>query len=953
MKTCIAFGLLITLSILSVGQISIGNQQTVRERISMDFDWRFALGHAYDANKDFSNGTGYFSYFAKTGYGDGAAAENFDDRAWRVLDVPHDWCVELPFAANGSHSHGYKAIGRNYPENSVGWYRKHFTIPESDLGEKISIEFDGVFRNSIVWVNGFYLGTELSGYASFAYDITDYLNYGGDNVIAVRVDATMEEGWYYEGAGIVRNVWLSKTSALHVARWGTFVTTDLQDESAIITVRTQIVNESDVTRIFDLSEHIYDDNNQTVALGIKQNLVLKPGEQKEFYSKYQIENPDLWSIQKPVMHKLFTVIGENGSITDDYVTSFGMRTVKFDPDQGFFLNGEPVKILGTCNHQDHAGLGRAIPEALHEYRIQRLQEMGSNAIRTSHDPPDPVFLDVCDRLGMLVMDENRLMGSNQEHLDWLEALIRRDRNHPSVIIWSLGNEEWAIEGNAKGARIAKTMQDYAQRLDSSRAFTAACSGGWDNGIGTVTQVMGFNYIFHGDIDQHHETFPWQAGIGTEESNTIGTRGIYVTNKGAGHLASLDRIAQNIGAEQGWKFYKQRDFLAGLFFWTGFDYRGEPNPCIWPAVSSQFGIIDLCGFPKDIFYYLKSWWDDEPTLHIFPHWNWSGDEGNEKKVIVYSNCEEVELFLNKNSLGKQTMPPDGHLEWKVVYQPGVLMAKGYSNGHITLTTKIETTNEPAILRLESEKLSLNADRQDIAVIGISVRDKKGRIVPVADNDIKFTIEGPGRIIGVGNGNPSSHERDRFAETIIRSAITRLKELPVEDLNSHPETAFGWDDSEWRPAFQSQSDDWHIYIDTLIVVRGGFQLDSLRDDAIVSLFSKSIVEDQSIYINGNLVAEKIERDAPDQAYVLDHSLLKEGWNEYAAVGIRFRLQHQWDSPNTDPGLVQVVYPADHWERKAFNGLAQILVQSTGTEGDIRLIAESAGLKSAEFHLHATRK
>ncbi len=946
MKTLQAYIIFITIVFSATAQQEI-NREAIRERICIDSNWLFALGHAFDAEEDFNHGTGYFSYFAKTGYGDGAAAEHFDDRAWRILNIPHDWCVELPFAADGSHSHGYKAIGHNYPENSVGWYRKHFTIPKSDLGKRISVEFDGVFRNSIVWVNGFYLGTELSGYTSFSYDITDYLNYGGENVIAVRVDATMEEGWYYEGAGIVRHVWLNKTSLVHVTHWGTFITTEDNKASALIKVRTEVINESDKTRVFDLSENIQDDNGKTIALGIKKQLVLLPGEQKNYFSAYTVQKPKLWSIQTPVLHTLFTVISEDGMIVDTYETLFGIRTVSFDPDKGFFLNGESVKIKGSCNHQDHAGVGRAIPEALHEFRIKQLKAMGSNAIRTSHDPPDPVLLDVCDRLGMLVMDENRLMGSNREHLEWLENLMKRDRNHPSVVIWSLGNEEWAIEENIKGARIAKTMQDFAQRLDSSRAFTAASSGGWDNGIGTVMQVMGYNYIFHGDIDEHHAKFPWQAGIGTEESNTIGTRGVYKTDREAGHLAFYERITENIGAERGWKFYYEREFLSGLFYWTGFDYRGEPTPFEWPAVSSQFGIVDLCGYPKDIFYYLKSWWDDETVLHIAPDWNWSENE-EEKRIIVFSNCEEVELFLNKKSLGKKIMPHNGHLEWLVAYKPGVLMAKGYSNGKVILTQKNETTGEANDILLKADKSSIRANGKDVSIITVSILDRKRRTIPTAANEISFTIRGPGEIIGVGNGNPSSHERDRYFETITTSKITGLKEFPVENLIDRPEVVYGWDDSEWKPAFERQSDDWRVYTDSLIVVRGSFELEEVKKETVVNLFTKIILESQSIYINGHLIAANVERDAPGQAYQLVHVILKKGRNDYAAVGKRFRLQHQWDSPNTDPGLVQVIDPADQWKRKVFNGLCQVLIQSTQEAGEIHLLAESYGLKSTEIKI-----
>ena len=640
-----------------------------RERLCMDIGWRFALGHSFDTKKDFDNGSSYFSYFAKAGYGDGAAAANFDDRAWRVLDVPHDWCVELPFDRRGGFSHGYKAIGRNFPENSVGWYRKHFVVPESDAGRCIVIEFDGVFRNSIVWVNGFYLGTEHSGYTGFSYDISDYLNYGGENIVAVRVDATMEEGWFYEGAGIYRHVWLTTESPLHVVKDGTFVTTDVKKNIAVILARTCIVNASREKMAFQLEESISDSSGKTLVSGLTKNMILHAGEQKECISQFNIANPILWSVETPTMHRLHTRIRSGGKIVDAYETNFGIRTVRFDPNEGFFLNGTHLKIEGTNDHQDHAGVGIAIPDALQEFRIRRLKAMGSNAIRTSHNPPAPELLDACDRLGMLVLDENRLMGINQEHIDCLERFMKRDRNHPSVILWSLGNEEWAIEGNNKGARIGTTMQDYAQRLDSSRAFTTAISGGWDTGTGTVMQVMGYNYIVQGNIDEHHKKFPWQAGIGTEESNTMGTRGIYANDFSHGHMAATNRMPENVGTESGWQFYDARPFLAGLFYWTGFDYRGEMNPMDWPAVSAQKGILDLCGFPKDIFYYLKSWWGKEPVLHIFPHWNWTGQEGKEIQVTVYSNCEQVELLLNNKSLGTKEMPRNGHVEWPVALPAG--------------------------------------------------------------------------------------------------------------------------------------------------------------------------------------------------------------------------------------------------------------------------------------------
>jgi beta-galactosidase len=921
-----------------------------RERLSLDGDWRFALGHACDAAQDYGTGTSHFSHLAKAGFGDGAAAQGFDARAWRKLDLPHDWCVELPFSELGSSSHGYKAIGHNFPENSIGWYRKSLFIPASDLGRRIALEFDGVYRASVVWVNGFYLGTELSGYSGFSYDVSDYLDYGGENVVAVRVDATMEEGWFYEGAGIYRHVWLTKTSPLHVARHGTFVTTEIEASSATITVRTTVVNASTATATFDLEETIVAPQGKRVARGQTRQLCLPPGSRHEYSSTHEVADPQLWSLETPHLYRLQTVLRSGKEVFDAYETPFGIRSIRFDADEGFFLNGQHVKILGTNNHQDHAGVGTAIPDALQAYRVRRLKAMGSNSIRTSHNPPTPELLDVCDRLGMLVLDENRLMGCNHEHLDHLESLIVRDRNHPCVILWSLGNEEWAIEDNVKGSRIAATMQRFAQRLDPSRPFTVACSGGWNEGIGPVIQVMGYNYIFHGDIDEHHAKFPHQPGVGSEESNTVGTRGVYETDAAVAHLAPTNRVGQGNGTESGWQFYAARPFLAGLYYWTGFDYRGEPTPFEWPAIASQFGILDLCGFPKDTFFYLKAWWGDEPVLHVSPHWNWPGREGDDIQVSVYSNCQQVELFLNDESLGRQDMPQNGHLEWTVPYQPGVLLARGYVADQEIITGQVETTGEAGAVQLSADRGAIRAHGRDVAVIAAAILDEQGRMIPTAGNELQFSVQGPGRIIGVGNGDPSSHEPDRFFETVTRVEITDLKELAVDDLTDRPEVAAGYDDSGWRPAFESQSDNWEDHIDPLIVVRGTFELPQIAPEATVTLFAKSVVEVQSVYVNGHLLAAGVERDAPDQAYVLDHAIIQAGPNDYAVVGERFRKKSQWDEPNTDPGLVQVLCPAPQWKRNAFNGLAQVIIQPAGQPGEIALTAASPGLDSAVIQIEA---
>jgi beta-galactosidase len=921
--------------------------QTVRERLLMDFGWRFALGHAWDTDKDFNHGTSYFSFYTKTGFGDGPAAPDFDDRSWRILDVPHDWAVELPFDSTGGHSHGYKAIGRNFPGSSIGWYRKSFFIPESDLGRRIRIQFDGVHRNSRVFVNGFYLGEEHSGYYPFEYDISDYLNYGGDNVVAVRADATMEEGWFYEGAGIYRHVWLLKTGPLHIPSYGTFVTSEIKGDSALVSVRTTIVNESPVSTAFGLSQSVYNSEGKQLDNKFIDNLSLAPSEEQEYAVVFSISGPRLWSAETPYLYKLATSVLVNGKTADSIETNFGIRTIRFDPGEGFFLNGKHVKLKGTNNHQDHAGVGTAIPDALQYYRIARLKEMGSNAYRCSHNPPTPELLDACDRLGMLVIDENRLIGSNREHLEKLETLIKRDRNHPSVIAWSLGNEEWAIEGNPKGARIAFTMQALAKSLDTTRAITVASSGGWGQGVSTVIDVMGFNYIFNGDIDRHHQEFPDQPGIGTEESTSNSTRGIYYGNRAKAHMAQSDRSPSGRSMETGFKFYAERPWLSGLFFWTGFDYKGEPNPFGWPQVGTQFGIIDQCGFHKDIFYYLESWWTDETVLHILPHWNWQDKGEHEISVWVYSNCDEAELFLNNTSMGRKAMPVYGHLEWTVDYEPGLLMAHGYKDGEQIVTEKMETTGEASAVKLIPRSRTIKADGEDVSVITVQVTDNKGRNVPDAGNEITFMLDGPGKIIGVGNGDPSSHEPDRYIDKVDRIKIGNLKKSAVDTVANREEITFEYDDSEWPGAFETEGFESHITEDTakIIAIRGSFYLNEIREDAKITLFAKSLCQEQSVYINGYLVAENVLREQPGQTYVLDHSILRNGRNVYAVTGPSLVKRNQWEYLNTDPGIIQVITPSKPWKRKLFNGLAQVIVQSEKKPGEIKLRAKSPGLESAE--------
>ena len=773
------------LLVLSVAVSSALAQAPSRERLNFDGGWRFALGHANDVKRDFDHATGGFSHFAKAGFGAGASAPEFNDADWRPVDLPHDWAVELPFDPRGSGSHGYKAIGRNFPENSVGWYRKTFHIPASDLGKRITLEFDGVFRDSIVWVNGHYLGTEQSGYSSFERNITEIVNYGGDNVVAVRVDASLEEGWFYEGAGIYRHVWLTKTAPLHVAQWGTFVTTEVRADfsHADVTARATIANDADTAANFQLEQTILAPDGKPLASKTLTALTVAAGASEDFSVTLPVTKPQLWSLETPKLHRLVTVIRDGaGTEIDRYETTFGIRTIRWYANEGFFLNGQHVVLKGTNNHQDHAGVGVAVPDALWEYRIRKLKEFGCNAYRSSHHVPARELLEACDRLGMLVIDENRLIGTTDYHYDHLARMIRRDRNHPSVILWSIGNEEWRVEGSDAGTRIAAAMQTFVKRLDSTRPVTIAISGGWGRGVSVPIEAAGVNYLDNlkrggFTTDEWHAKRPDQFMLGTEECAFTQTRGVYVDDPAKCHLRAYDWDPSDWGssAEQAWSHYAERRFLAGMFVWTGFDYRGEPTPFGWPAIGSQFGILDTCGFEKDAASYFRAWWRDEPLLHVFPHWNWAGREGEEIAVWAYSNCDEVELFLNGRSLGRKTMKKYSHLEWLVPYTPGKLVAHGYRGGIRILTAQVETTGPAAEIRLSADRSSLNADNVDLAVVKVEIVDAEGRMVPTAGDRVSFTLAGPAKLIGVGNGDPSSHEPDKADS---RSAFNGLAQAIVQ-------------------------------------------------------------------------------------------------------------------------------------------------------------------------------
>lgn len=748
--------------------------QSVRERISLDEGWQFAFGNASDPVKDFGCGTEYFNYLTKAAsiHNAGPYSPKFDASGWKCVDLPHDWVVDLPYDSLASHSHGYKTVGYKYPETSVGWYRKTFTIPQEDDGKHLYLQFDGIFRDARIWVNGFYIGHEPSGYATQLYDITDYLNYGGDNLITVRADATLEEGWFYEGAGIYRHVWLCKTAPLHVAPFGVFVSSRLEEpfEKALLVTEVRIENSGKEPVSGKVWCRLLDADGQVQMEDTAEPVDLLPRESRTIKVYTKVLNPHLWNLEDPYLYKMETSVWQNDRMVDVVTTPIGIRHIRFDADKGFSLNGEPLKLKGVNMHQDHPGVGAGIPDALQVYRLKQLKELGCNAYRSSHNPMTPEMLDACDRMGMLVIEESRLMGVNSEHIGLLRRMIERDRNHPCIILWSVGNEEWGIEWNEQGERIAATMREYCHRLDPTRLMTVATSSGPN--IVIPADVAGYNYILQNPVEKHREDYPQRCALGSEETSGCGTRGIYFDEHARGLMVAHNRKPNGPDSllnciERGWKFYAERPYLAGIFYWTGFDYRGEPNPMKFPATGSQFGILDYCGFPKDEAFYLKSWWTEEPVLHIFPHWNLQGREGEKVDVWAYSNCDEVELIVNGKKSGRKSMPKNGHLSWTVTYKPGAVEAIGYKNGKRVMSRKVETAGEPARIVLTPDHYVFRSDIKDVVAVRVELQDKKGRFVPTACNDLEFTVAGPVRILGVGNGNPAYQSTERPSDTNARS------------------------------------------------------------------------------------------------------------------------------------------------------------------------------------------
>eukprot|EP00930_Biecheleria_cincta_P096197 TRINITY_DN88076_c0_g1_i1.p1 TRINITY_DN88076_c0_g1~~TRINITY_DN88076_c0_g1_i1.p1 ORF type:complete len:916 (-),score=104.18 TRINITY_DN88076_c0_g1_i1:7-2703(-) len=690
-----------------------------------------------------------------------------NDTDWRVVDLPHDFVVENNFTSKADQSHGFLPY-------SKGWYRLHFSLDSDAKGKSVWIEFDGVQRDSTAYLNGKMLGNHLSGYTSFRFDLSKAAVFGGNNVLAIKVDATAPDSWWYDGGGIYRHVWLNVADHVHIAPWGVYlpshVTGPISGDAradATLKIETLVLNEGSADASVYSKHVVRDPNGRQVAGSRSQTTTIKAGFNATLMIEILIKSADLWSDDRPLLYSCESTLSNGDVVTN----TFGIRKMEWGKDNGFILNGKPVKIKGFANHQDFAGVGVAVPDSLQAYRVWQQKQMGSNGWRTAHNPPTPALLDECDRQGMLVWDEHHRNHASPDMLEDMRSMVLRDRNHPSIIMWSLCNEALCENFNADTAKVLKAI---VLELDphGQRPVTAAMNGGYGSAFQDVLQVMGVNY--HVNLyDDLHKKRPEQPLIGSETSSDYSDRYIYQNDKTTRMYVSsydVNYPAWGNTAEDAWCAIAERPFVAGGFYWTNFDYKGEPTPYSWPNINSHFGVSDIAGFPKDNYYYHQSVFFDasvKPIVHIVPmHWNFN--EGELVDVWVYTNGNVVDLFLNDKHLGRKTIIPCRHVQWRVSFSPGKLRADAYLTGSHTVMASdiVATTGAASRIALDVEwplSQTLNADNSDTALVTVRVLDHAGREVrttsPNSSMQLSFSLSGEGRIIGKGNGDPSNHEPDK--------------------------------------------------------------------------------------------------------------------------------------------------------------------------------------------------
>jgi beta-galactosidase len=746
-----------------------------RVRDSFDFGWKFLKGDA-----------------------PGAQQPSFADTSWKDVDLPHDFSIEGPFSANTPSREG------GYLPTGIGWYRKRFNVPVAYRDRKVSIEFDGVYQLSEVWINGQYLGKRPYGYIGFSYDISPHLKYGAENVIAVKADNSLQpNSRWYTGSGIYRHTWLLLTNQVHVAAGGTFVTTpQVAANAATVQVKTRIQNEGKALAKCTLATTILDQDGKAIQTAEASQSIAANGGEYDFTQQLRVDKPNLWSPDNPYLYRVRSTVTDQGKVVDVFETPIGIREAVFDVDKGFLLNGKQVKLNGVCLHHEAGSVGAAVPERMWERRLLKLKAMGCNSIRTAHNPHAPEFLDLCDKLGIMVMNEvfdewkqNKTRYGYGLYFDeWSERdvtdFVRRDRNRPSVVLWSAGNEI-GEQATTDGVEMVKRLVGIFHKEDPTRPVTMGCDRIAANLTGRevatppefleVLDVAGYNHWgrrreraekYYSD-DRH--AFPKRKFIGTENGVMGGVRGLpFIPTTVAPGVVVAGSANRGTDVEMAWKFTRIYDYATGDHMFAGIDFLGES---VWPAKNSSSGVLDTCGFEKTGYYFYQSQWTDKPMLHLFPHWNWKGREGDVIPVFCYTNCDTVELFVNAKSFGEQGYwfprvgywPPqregrstalrttsDLHLTWTVPYEPGTLKAVGTKDGKVVLTQEIATTGEPAAIELSVDRDAIAADRRDVAHVMVRILDAQGRMAPLADNEVAFEIQGEGRIIGVDNGNPASHE-----------------------------------------------------------------------------------------------------------------------------------------------------------------------------------------------------
>ncbi|WP_235537774.1 beta-galactosidase GalA [Pelomonas sp. Root1217] len=737
-----------------------------RERLSLDGGWLFHLG---DVAGPAIKGHGMSYANGKANGSFGAAGADFDDSAWRRLDLPHDWAVEGPFDKNENASQGYRPRG-------IGWYRRYLQLPVSDRGRHVELQLDAVATHSTVWVNGIVANRNYSGYNGRSIDITPYLRYGEEvNTVAVRVDADAQEGWWYEGAGMYRHAWLVKRDALHIATDGLHANPVQEGKGWTLPVTVDLASSAKVARAGVLEVTLLDPEGREVARG-STRVQVQALKSSTAQLKLTVQQPRLWSLEQPNVYRVRAVLRDGNAEIDRTEVQTGFRSLRFDADRGFFLNGQPVKVQGVAIHQDHAGVGVAVPDSIWEFRLRQLKSMGVNAIRFAHGAIAAEVLDMTDRMGLLVLNENRNFNTSPEVVErQLAWLVRRDRNHPSVFMWSIFNEE-PLQGSEVGYEIARRTVDVVKTLDPTRPVTAAMHDGifGELNVTQVVDVAGINYQTWA-YDRFHQQNPKRPMTSTEDTASYMTRGAFESDPKAQVMATYDEEPSSFGTthRKAWRAIAERPFVAGGFIWTGLDYRGEPTPYEWPSVNSFFGAMDLCAYPKTAYWIHQAHWiKDRTVIKVVPHWNWAGREGQPIKVMVATNAPRVRLLLNGKVVGESDVDPIDMVSFQVPYAPGRLEAVALRNGSELARDAVETTGAPARLVLTPDRAALAGDGRDAVPVKVSVVDAQGRPVPTADALVSFEVGGAGTLIGVGNGDPNSHDSEKTPERKLFNGLAQV-------------------------------------------------------------------------------------------------------------------------------------------------------------------------------------